>query len=31
MQGKLRKDGKCLNKYLADPNKKHFRAIWLQP
>ncbi len=31
MQGELRKDGKCLNKYLTDPNKKHFRAIWLQP
>jgi hypothetical protein len=30
-EGKLRKDGKCLNKYLTDPNKKHFRAIWLQP
>lgn len=31
MQGKLRKDGKCLNKYLANPAKKHFRALWLQP
>ncbi|MHC4604662.1 MAG: DUF3616 domain-containing protein, partial [Planctomycetota bacterium] len=30
MEGKLSKDGKCLNKYLADQNKKHFRAIWLQ-
>jgi len=29
--GELRKDGKCLNKHLADPDKKHFRAIWLQP
>jgi hypothetical protein len=31
MQGRLREDGKCLNKYLANPAKKHFRAIWLQP
>ena len=31
MQDKLRKDGKCLNKYLTNPAKKHFRAIWLQP
>lgn len=31
MQGKLRKDGKCLNKYLTNSAKKHFRAIWLQP
>jgi hypothetical protein len=30
-KGRLRKDGKCLNKYLTDPNKKYFRAIWLQP
>lgn len=30
MQGKLRKDGKCLNKHLTHPAKKHFRAIWLQ-
>jgi hypothetical protein len=31
MQGRLRKDGKCLNKHLTDPAKKHFRGIWLQP
>jgi len=31
MRGKLRKDGKCLNKYLNNPDKKHFRGIWLQP
>jgi hypothetical protein len=31
MQGRLRKDGKCLNKHLTNPAKKHFRAIWLQP
>jgi hypothetical protein len=31
MQGKLCNDGKCLNKYLVDPAKKRFRAIWLQP
>ena len=30
MEGKLSKDGKCLNKYLTDQNKKHFRAIWLE-
>ena len=27
---KLREDGKCLNKYLADQNKKHFRGLWLE-
>ena len=31
MEGKLRKDGKCLNKYLTSGNKKHFRGVWLQP
>ncbi len=31
MRGKLRKDGKCLNKHLTNPNKKNFRGIWLQP
>jgi hypothetical protein len=31
MQGKLRKDGKCLNKHLTNPAKKCFRAIWVQP
>jgi hypothetical protein len=31
MQGRLRKNGKCLNKHLTNPAKKHFRAIWLQP
>jgi hypothetical protein len=31
MQDRLRKDGKCLNKHLTNPAKKHFRAIWLQP
>ncbi len=30
MQGKLNKDGKCLNKYLTDPNRKRFRAITLK-
>lgn len=30
MRGKLRKDGKCLNKYLTNPDKKHFRGIWLE-
>ena len=31
MQGKLHKNGTCLNKYLTDPNEKHFRAVWLRP
>lgn len=31
MKGRLREDGKCLNKHLTNPAKKHFRAIWLQP
>jgi len=31
MEGKLRSDGKCLNKYLTNPKKKHFRGIWLKP
>ncbi len=31
IQGTLLKDGKCLNKHLTNPAKKHFRAIWLQP
>jgi hypothetical protein len=31
MEGQLRKDGKCLNKHLTDPNKKSFRAIFLRP
>ena len=31
MQGRLRKDGKCLNKHLTNSAKKHFRTIWIQP
>lgn len=31
MPGKLHKNGTCLNKYLTDPNKKYFRAVWFQP
>jgi len=31
MEGRLREDGKCLNKHLTNPAKKRFRAIWLQP
>ena len=31
MEGKLRSDGKCLNKYLTNPEKKYFRGIWLKP
>lgn len=28
IQGQLRKDGTCLNKFLTNPNKKCFRGIW---
>jgi hypothetical protein len=31
MKSKLNEDGTCLNKFLTDPNKKAFRAIWLKP
>lgn len=31
MEGRLRSDGKCLNKYLTNPEKKYFRGIWLKP
>jgi len=30
-QGELHADGTCLNKHLTNPNKKTFRAVWLQP
>jgi len=30
MEGRLRSDGKCLNKYLTNPEKKYFRGIWLK-
>ena len=30
MEGEYRKDGTCLNKYLANPAKKTFRGIWLE-
>ena len=30
MADMLRKDGTCLNKYLTDPNKRTFRASWLE-
>ena len=30
-EGRLTEDRKCPNKYLTDPNKKHFRGIWLEP
>jgi hypothetical protein len=30
MEGELGKDGKCLNKHLTNPNKKHFTATWLE-
>jgi len=31
MEGEYKKDGTCENKYLLDPNKKTFRALWLSP
>jgi hypothetical protein len=31
MEGELNNDGTCPNKFLIDPNKKTFRAIWLTP
>ena len=31
MEGEYRKDGTCENKFLLDPNKKTFRALWLIP
>jgi len=30
MEGEYRKDGTCLNKYLANPGRKTFRGIWLE-
>ena len=30
-KGEYRKDGTCENKYLLDPNKKTFRALWFVP
>ena len=29
-EGEFRKDGTCLNKYLANPGRKTFRGIWLE-
>ena len=31
MEGQLNKDGTCPNKFLTDPDKKTFRAIWFTP
>lgn len=31
MKDELLADGTCPNKFLMDPNKKTFRAIWLEP
>jgi len=31
LKGKILKNGKCLNKYLSDQNKKYFRGLWLKP
>ena len=30
LEGEYRKDGTCLNKYLANPGRKTFRGIWLE-
>ncbi len=30
VQGEYRGDGTCLNKFLIDPNRKSFRAVWLR-
>jgi hypothetical protein len=30
MKGEYHKDGTCLNKYLANPEKKTFRGAWLE-
>lgn len=30
LEGEYRNDGTCLNKYLADPEKKTFRGAWLE-
>lgn len=30
LEGKILKDGKCLNKHLTDQNKKYFRGLWLE-
>ncbi len=29
LKGKILKDGKCLNKYLSEQDKKRFRGMWL--
>jgi hypothetical protein len=31
MEGELNDDGTCPNKFLVDPYKKSFRAIWINP
>ena len=31
LQGEYREDGTCKNKFLLDPNKKTFRAFWINP
>ncbi|MFH1718098.1 MAG: DUF3616 domain-containing protein, partial [Planctomycetota bacterium] len=30
LEGEFEKDGTCLNKYLANPDRKTFRGIWLR-
>lgn len=29
LEGEMLKDGRCLNKYLSDQNKKYFKGLWL--
>jgi hypothetical protein len=31
MEGRLRREGQCLNKHLRDSRRKCFRGIWLEP
>jgi hypothetical protein len=31
LKGKMSGKGKCPNKFLSNQNKKHFRAMWLDP
>jgi hypothetical protein len=31
LAGRLSSDGSCLNKYLADLDKRTFRGIWIEP
>jgi hypothetical protein len=31
MHGKMHKNEMCLNKYLTNPSRKYFRAVWFRP